>query len=65
MIWRLVIIYQKGLKAQDIDEKTLILTMTEAHKTKFVIEYPNAFNVYTIKEYAGENGDVVDPMEEH
>lgn len=51
----------KGLEAQDIDEKTLILTMTEAHKTRIIDEYPNAFNVYTIKEYAGENGDVVDP----
>ncbi|TAH67733.1 MAG: low molecular weight protein arginine phosphatase [Anaerolineaceae bacterium] len=51
----------KGLKASEIDDNTLILTMTNAHKRKIRDTYPNAKNVYTIKEYAGESGDVVDP----
>lgn len=51
----------KGLKTSDIDEDTLILTMTSSQKKKVIDTYPNAKHVYTIKEYAGENGDVVDP----
>ncbi len=51
----------KGLRESEIDENTLILTMTEAHKRKISAALPDAKNVYTIKEYAGENGDVVDP----
>ena len=51
----------KGLKESEIDENTLILTMTQAHKRKIMETYPNAAEVYTIKEYVGEAGDVVDP----
>lgn len=51
----------KGLKESDIDESTLILAMTAAHKKKILESYPRAKAVYTIKEYAGEIGDVVDP----
>jgi len=50
----------KGLKASDIDENTLILTMTAAHKKK-VAELFGEVEVYTIKEFAGELGDVIDP----
>ena len=51
----------KGLKESDIDENTLILTMTADHKRNIMERHPNAKAVYTIKEYAGENGDVIDP----
>lgn len=51
----------KGLKESEIDENTLLLTMTEDQKRKIQQDYPNAKNVYSIKEYAGEMGDVVDP----
>ncbi len=51
----------KGLKASDIEENTLILTMTSSQKKKIQEEYPEAHEVYTIKEYAGEIGDVIDP----
>lgn len=51
----------KGLKESEIDENTLILTMTNTHKRKIQNTYPNAVHVFTIKEYVGENGDVVDP----
>ncbi|CUH91721.1 low molecular weight protein arginine phosphatase [Herbinix luporum] len=51
----------KRLKDTDIDENTLVLTMTEAHKRKILQGYPHAKDVYTIKEYAGEDGDVIDP----
>ena len=51
----------KGLKQSDIEENTLILTMTANQKKKTLEDFPEAKNVYTIKEFAGEMGDVVDP----
>lgn len=51
----------KGLKESDIDEDTLILVMTQAHKERVIKYHANADHVYTIKEFVGENGDVVDP----
>ncbi len=49
------------MRESEIDDETLILTMTEAHKSKIIDDYLKVMNVYTIKEYTGENGDVVDP----
>jgi protein-tyrosine-phosphatase len=51
----------KGLKDSDIDENTLILTMTASQKKKVIENFPTAKDIYTIKEFAGEIGDVVDP----
>lgn len=51
----------KGLKSSDIDENSLILTMTESQKKKVLKDFPKANEVYTIKEFTGEIGDVVDP----
>jgi protein-tyrosine phosphatase len=51
----------KGLKASDIEEDTIILTMTAGQKKKVFELFPDAKDVYTIKEFAGEIGDVVDP----
>jgi len=51
----------KGLKLADIEDNTILLTMTAGQKRKINELYPEAKNVYTIKEFAGEMGDVVDP----
>ncbi len=51
----------KGLKNSDIDENTLILTMTEKQKLSVIESFNYKDNVYTIKEFVGENGDVLDP----
>lgn len=51
----------KGLKATDIDENTLVLTMTAGQKKKVLDSFPDIKEIYTIKEFAGELGDVVDP----
>lgn len=51
----------KGLKASDLEENTLILTMTANQKRKVQELYPEVKEIYTIKEFAGEMGDVVDP----
>lgn len=49
------------LAPEDIDENTLLLTMTENQKQKVMSEYGYADNVYTVKEFVGEEGDVIDP----
>jgi protein-tyrosine phosphatase len=51
----------KGIKASDMDANTIILTMTASQKKKIMELYPEVKDVYSIKEFAGENGDVVDP----
>jgi protein-tyrosine-phosphatase len=51
----------KQLKAADIDENTLILTMTEKQKNNVIEMFQYSDNVYTIKEFVGESGDVTDP----
>ena len=48
------------LQKKDIDEETLILTMTENQKYKVMEEY-GANHVFSIKEFTNEEGDVVDP----
>ena len=35
--------------------------MTASQKKKIMLLYPDLTDVYTIKEFAGEIGDVVDP----
>lgn len=51
----------KGLKSSDIDENTLILTMTEKQKKSVIDTFHYEDSVYTIKEFVGESGDVTDP----
>ncbi len=51
----------------EVDPETLILTMNFTEKVKLVEDYELSDQVYTLKEYAGEEGeeildpDVVDP----
>lgn len=49
------------LTQEDIDAGCMILTMTEAEKNKVIEEYENVKRIYTIKEYANEQGEVLDP----
>jgi len=51
----------KVLKLSDIEDDTLILTMTESQKKQVMQTYLIADNLYTLKEYVGEYGDVTDP----
>lgn len=44
----------------DYSSKTLILTMTNSHKT-VVKQHGFAGDIYTLKEYVGQEGDVKDP----
>lgn len=45
----------------DITPETLVLTMTESQKAKVLEGYETYENVQTIKEYADDTGDVLDP----
>lgn len=51
----------KQLLTEDIDEDTLILTMTEEQKERVIRDFGHTDNTYTIKEFIGESGDVTDP----
>ena len=51
----------KGLNNSEITEDTLILTMTEGQKRQVLENYENAVDVFTLKEYVGESGDIEDP----
>ncbi|BCN32818.1 low molecular weight protein arginine phosphatase [Anaeromicropila herbilytica] len=50
-----------ALTTEEIDQETLILTMTEQQKSTVIEMYGQEDNIYTIKEYIGESGDVTDP----
>lgn len=48
-----------------IEKADLVLTMTTRHKEILISRFPEFRNkVFTLKEYAGEEGDVVDPFGE-
>lgn len=51
----------KELMEEDITEGTLILTMTVKQREQLKEKYESASNVYAIKEFNGEEGDVKDP----
>ncbi len=52
----------KQLKDNEINETTLVLTMTQNQKTTLLKEYcVNREHCFTLKEFVGETGDVVDP----
>ncbi len=46
---------------EDMKENTLVLTMTANQKRKILEEYEGIADVFTLKEFANEEGDVVDP----
>lgn len=49
------------LTKDDLDENTLVLTMTLSQKKKVMDDFMVVDNVYTVKEFVGEIGDVTDP----
>ena len=49
------------LETRDITATTLILTMTEREKRLVMDKFPMANFVYTLREFAGESGDVEEP----
>ncbi len=50
----------KKLTEEDIEEDTLILTMTEKEKHTIQEEFEEV-EVFTVKEFTDEEGDVIDP----
>lgn len=49
------------LDTDEISDKTLVLTMSEMLKLEIIRDYNNINNLYTLPEFVGEHGDVVDP----
>jgi len=46
---------------EDITENTLILTMTDKQKKQAIDKYEIENNIFSIKEFNGEEGEVKDP----
>lgn len=49
--------FQEG----DMNDRTLVLTMTEQQKKTIYEQYETAINVYTINEFLDGEGDIEDP----
>ena len=45
----------------EVTDNTLLITMSSMEKIKMVEDYAIADDIYTLKEFAGEEGDVLDP----
>ncbi len=54
--------YSAPLTAQDLFESSLVLTMTNSHKSAILRSFPQLTDkVFTLCEYAGAEGDIPDP----
>lgn len=55
-----------NLEPEDITANTLVLTMSRSHKARLASEFftqaGKDCEIYTLKEFAGEPGDVADPF---
>ena len=51
-----------ALEGNEFSERTLILAFTASCKQKVYERFPNASNVYTIREFVGEQGDIRLPL---
>ena len=49
------------LEHEDMDDRTLVLTMTKSQKLKLIRDYEYTKNIYTLREFIDEEGDVMDP----
>lgn len=50
-----------GLKQNDMDEGTLVLTMNREQQEKITRDYDVVTNIYTLKGFIEEEGDIMDP----
>ena len=51
----------RALSNEDFGREVLVLVMDDAGKKAIYDEFEDAVNVYTIKEFIGEQGSVIDP----
>ncbi|MCM1246240.1 MAG: hypothetical protein NC293_11420 [Roseburia sp.] len=51
----------KEFSVDEVTEDTLIITMNFAQKVKVLEAVSSPENVYTIKEFAGEDGEIMEP----
>lgn len=49
------------LQREDMDDRTLVLTMSLNQKNKLIRDYGYSKNIYTLKEFIDEEDDVMDP----
>ena len=54
--------FSRQLEAEDFDIENLVLTMDDSQKEKIYAKYPDARNVFTLCEFAGESDfEIPDP----
>lgn len=53
--------FSRELRVEDIDEHTLVITMTFTEKVKVVEDFKLTEHVYTLREFVGYEDDVMDP----
>ena len=51
----------KQLRSEDIDDQTIVITMSFTEKVKVIDEFGSDKHIYTLKEIVGEEDDVTDP----
>ena len=51
----------RQLRENDLTEKTIVLTMTETQRQQVLQNFHGTTEVYTLKGFVGEYGDVTDP----
>ena len=56
-----VVEFSKELTKEDITENALILTMTDKQKKQAIDKYEIENDIFSIKEFNGEEGEVKDP----
>ena len=52
------------LTREELDDKTLVLTMAFGEKLKIIEDYEFSDNVYTLKEFVGNDDELLDPYGE-
>lgn len=52
----------KPLESRDFIPATLVLTMTQGEKQQVQERFPDMPNVFTLREFTGQEGDIIEPL---
>lgn len=52
----------KPLESRDFIPGTLVLTMTQGEKQQVKERFPDMPNIFTLREFAGQEGDIIEPL---
>ncbi|HIZ45176.1 MAG TPA: hypothetical protein H9672_10760 [Firmicutes bacterium] len=52
----------RPLESRDFVPGTLVLTMTQAEKQQVKERFPDVTDLYTLREFTGQEGDIIEPL---